>query len=144
LGGGIIIRRHQAARRPPLEELYAHAARGTRKTRSRQHGTDDSEVPPSGHLIGCLTILKSLELTAGSQLDKASPQKLQLGLIVLDFDAVRVATVALYVNATRPVVPNHVLGRVDPGTVPKAPLGEAQVSDQTRDATIILLDDVVM
>ena len=32
LGGGIIRRRHEAARRLPLEEPYAHAARGARKT----------------------------------------------------------------------------------------------------------------
>src|SRR5262245_28348685 len=30
-GVGIIIRWHQAARRPPQEEPHAHAARGTRK-----------------------------------------------------------------------------------------------------------------
>src|SRR4029453_1617310 len=105
--------------------------RGTRKTRGRQHSTDDSEVPPSGHLIGRLTVLKAVELSAGGQLDEASPQKLQLGLIVPNLDVVRITTVAFYVNTARSVVPNHTLGRVDPGTVPKAPLGEAQVSDQT-------------
>src|SRR5262249_38035152 len=37
LGVGIIIRGHQATRRPPQEETHAHAARGTRKIWSRQH-----------------------------------------------------------------------------------------------------------
>src|SRR5262245_96960 len=78
LGVGIIICRHQAARRLPQEKPHAHAARRTRKTRSRQYSTDDSEIPPSGHLIGRLTVLRSVERAAGGQLDEARPHKLQL------------------------------------------------------------------
>jgi len=71
LGGEIIRRQHAAARRLPQEEAHTHAARGTRKTWSRQHGTDDSEVCPSGHLIDRQTVLQSVERAAGGQLDEA-------------------------------------------------------------------------
>ena len=92
LGGGIIRRRHEAARRPPQEETHAHTARGTRKIWSRQHGTDDSEVCPPVQVRP--TVLQSVELAAGGQLNEAGPQELQLGLIVPDLDSVHVAAVA--------------------------------------------------
>src|SRR5215510_2933858 len=70
LGGGLIIRGHQAACRPSQEKSHAHAARGTHKIRSRQHRADDSEVRPSGHLIGRSTVLQAIERAAGGQLDE--------------------------------------------------------------------------
>ena len=47
-------------------------------------------------------VLQAVERTAGGQLDEAGPQELQLGLIVLDLDSVRVALVAPCENTTAP------------------------------------------
>jgi len=82
------------------EEAHSHAAHGSRQTRGRQHGPDDSEVRPPVRQI----VLKPIERAAGGQLDETGLQELQRGLIVPDLDPVRVAAVACGENAaSRPV-----------------------------------------